>query len=317
MKVTVAAVLEPKSADRKRLSEGLKKAGLSVSAAQDVASLRKEQLVVLGPGLPQAARAAKEIRKALPQALLLAAQRTLTKAPHADGVLPLPVSPRDLKVRLPELAALKAGSGKGVKKGPPARRPGEGILDPLTSFYTFAHFKEVVFVEVKRARRYTFPLSIALIAFDRLAVPVKDELRAQLMGGLALAIRRSLRDTDYPVQYGSDRVLLLMPHTDLQGAMVVSRRICERVARASLTHGDQVLRPTISVGVASTPPPGGDFSFADMARQAQLSLEEALGQGGNRVEFWDSAAQPDVEGDEIAAVDPAAESGPPSETGGS
>ena len=37
------------------------------------------------------------------------------------------------------------------------------------------------------------------------------------MGGLALAIRRSLRDTDYPVQHSADRVLLLMPHTDLAG----------------------------------------------------------------------------------------------------
>jgi len=286
MKVNLAAVLEPKAVERKRLADALKKAGLKVSAAEDVEGLGKEQLVVLGPGLKQASRVARRIREALPQAILLAGQRRVSRAPHADGVLPLPVSPVDLKVRLPELLALK-----GAGRTEPRPRPGEGITDPLTGFYTFAHFKEVLFVEVKRARRYGFPLSIALASFDALSVPMKDDLKAQLFGGLALAVRRSLRDTDLPVQYGPERVLLLMPHTDLQGALVVSRRICERVARASLTHGDAVLRPTVSVGVSATPSQRGEFSFADLSRQAQLSLESAVAQGGNRVEFWDAAAQ--------------------------
>src|SRR4051794_29338242 len=154
MKVNLAAVLEPKSADRKRLVEGLKKAGLKLSPAQDVASLRKEQLVVLGPGLPQAARVARQIREVRPEVLILAAQRRVTKAAYADGVLPLPISPMDLKVRLPELQARR-----GASRPEPRSRPGEGILDPLSGFYTFAHFKEVVFVEVKRARRYGLPLS--------------------------------------------------------------------------------------------------------------------------------------------------------------
>jgi diguanylate cyclase (GGDEF)-like protein len=306
MKVNLAAVLEPVATERKRLAEGLKRAGLKVSPAQDARALRKEQLVVLGPGLKGAARLAREVRQAHPGVLILAAQKRVTKAAHADGVLPLPLSPLDLKVRLPELAALRARAPRVT----PAPRPGEGILDPLTGFYTFAHFKEVVFVEVKRARRYGFPLSIALISFDPGTVPAKgDGLRPQLFGGLALAIRRSLRDTDYPVQYGPDRVLLLMPHTDLQGALVVSRRICERVARASLTHGDTVIRPTISVGVSATPSQGGEVSFADMARQAQLSLDEALGQGGNRVEFWDSAVQA-ADAESAAASAPGGASAP-------
>jgi diguanylate cyclase (GGDEF)-like protein len=304
MKVNLAAVLEPSSAERKRLSEGLKRAGLKVSPAQDAEALRKEQLVVLGPGLKGAAKLARELRQERPHVLILAAQKRVTRAPHADGVLPLPVSPLDLKVRLPELAALR---DRAPRPGP-SPRPGEGILDPLTGFYTFAHFKEVVFVEVKRARRYGFPLSIALISFDPGKVPARgEELRSQLFGGLALAIRRSLRDTDYPVQYGPERVLLLMPHTDLQGALVVSRRICERVARASLTHGDTVIRPTISVGVSATPAHRGEVSFADMARQAQLSLDEALSQGGNRVEFWDSALQ--AADAELAAGSPAPSAG--------
>ena len=46
----------------------------------------------------------------------------------------------------------------------------------------------------------------------------------------------------------------MMPHTDLAGSLIVARRICERVARATLQHDDEVLSPTISVGVAAGEP---------------------------------------------------------------
>jgi diguanylate cyclase (GGDEF)-like protein len=229
---------------------------------------------------------------------VLAAQKKLGAAAFADGLIPLPLSPRDFALRLPELAALKNPREKSPRGGSAAAaigagmqaRPGEGILDPLTGFYTFAHFKEILFIEVKRARRYGIPLGLAVLEFDPLVKSAEPALRAQLAGGLSLAIRRSLRDTDYPVQLSVDRVLLLMPHTDLQGALVVSRRICERVEKASLEHEGKVLRPTLSIGVAAAPIPGQELSFADLVSRAQSALAGAVESGGNRVEFFDSAA---------------------------
>src|SRR5438309_4791329 len=174
MKITHAAVFEPNSAQHKRIALALKKAGLKVTPARESAALSKEQLVVLGPGIKNAAKIAREVRERLGSALLFAGQSKGFRAPFADGVLPLPVSPNDLRVRLSELSEITLV------------QPGEGITDPLTSFYTFTHFKEVLFVEVKRARRYGFPLSIALVGFDALEPAVGGELRSQLMGGLAL-----------------------------------------------------------------------------------------------------------------------------------
>lgn len=297
MKLPLAAVIEPKAPQRKALIQGLKKAGLKISDAEDAYTLGgKEGLVVFGPSVKDGKKAAKTARRLSPNAVLLAAQSKAASNTFADGVLPLPLSAKDLLARLPELTELKTLKAKkaAAKREPaasrvPASRPGEGILDPLTQFYTFAHFKEVLFIEVKRARRYGFPLSIALLAFDPLSVEITPQLRSQLMAGLALAIRRSLRDTDYPVQYSADRVMLLMPHTDLPGALVVSRRIVERVAKASLTVGKQIVTPTISIGVAATPT-GKEIGFGELARQANESLNTALGSGGNRAEFYDTAA---------------------------
>lgn len=291
MKLTAAAVIEPKAPQRKAIVDGLKRAGLKVAALEDPGSLKKEQLLVLGPSVKDGAKLARAAKKANAELLVLGATAKPNKLSWADALLPLPLSPRDLMVRLPELAelvSLRKKKKASVVRAPPPPRPGEGILDPLTQFYTFAHFKEVLFIEVKRARRYGFPLSIALVGFDPLNVKMTPELSSQLQAGLALAIRRSLRDTDYPVQYSGDRVMLLMPHTDLPGAMVVSRRIVERVGRATLSYGKQLLNPTISAGVSSTPV-GKEVSFGELARQANESLNTALAAGGNRVEFYDSA----------------------------
>lgn len=304
MKVSLAAVLEPRAAERRKLVTGLRKAGLRVSDALVREDLGREGLVVLGPSVPRAAALAKAIRAAHPGALLVAAQRRGFKAAWADGVLPLPLSPNDLRLRVPEWARLR-----GLAKPAPSERGThlvEGMLDPLTGFYTFTHFKEIVFVEVKRARRYGFPVAIALIALDPLPVAVEGPLQAQLMGGIALAIRRSLRDIDYPVQYGANRVLLLMPHTDLPGALIVSRRICERVARASLNHGDQVLRPTLSAGVSAATAKEGELSFAELATRAQTALETAVSAGGNQVQFGGALDVPSAPapGEASGAVDP-------------
>lgn len=281
MKFTRAAVFEPSATRGKRIAQGLTKAGLRVRLVQRPEELEGEQLVVLGPTLKGAPGVARAVRNQLQGVLLLAAQEKGFRASFADAVLPLPVSPNDLKVRLIEHAARRRAQQVQL-------RAGEGIVDPLTGFYTFAHFKEVVFVEVKRARRYGFPLSIALVSVDPLGQPLSGELGARMMGGVALAIRRCLRDTDYPVQYGAEKILLLMPHTDLAGATVVSGRIVERVARATLTHGEEVLRPTISAGVASGIS-GREYSFADLVRGAQEALSAAWANGGNRVEFFDAA----------------------------
>lgn len=297
MKLKHAAVLEPNQARWKALAASLKKAGLSVSAAREVEALEKEQLVVLGASAKSPSRLARVVREKVPDALVLAAQSKGFKATFADAVLPIPVSVNDLKVRLLEWSSRDASSG-----ATPTPRPGEGILDPTTNFYTFSHFKEVLFVEVKRARRYGFPLALALLAFD----PVKakrGDLQSQLMGGLALAIRRSLRDTDYPVQYSADRVLLLMPHTDLAGSLIVARRICERVARASLQANEEIIHPTISVGVAAGEP-GREYGFSDLVRQAHDGLTQAMARGGNRVEFYDASSDPTLEAPVPPAIPP-------------
>ena len=76
--------------------------------------------MVLGAQTGSLSKLARAVRKQLPHALVFAAQKKGFKASYADAVLPLPVSPNDLKVRLAELNAKKQAP-------PPTQRPGDGI----------------------------------------------------------------------------------------------------------------------------------------------------------------------------------------------
>lgn len=289
MATTRAAILEPRAADRRRIQDGLVRAGLEVTDAEAPEALAREALVVLGPSITRVGPLLKAVRAKLPKAIVLAGRRTLQKVSGVDGVLPLPVSPLDLAVRLPELQRLRRRE-RPVEEAPKAAAiPEPSTQDPHTHFSTYDHFKDVLLVEIKRARRYGFPVSMALLGFDDATLSASQNLRAPLYGGLALSIRRSLRDTDFPVQYGPDRVLLVMPHTDAAGALVVSRRICERVGRASLLHDGAQVHPTISVGIAAVEPGQAERTLGDVIRQATIGFEAAQAWGGNRVELGEAA----------------------------
>jgi diguanylate cyclase (GGDEF)-like protein len=292
----LVAVIEPQPAARRALVAAVQGAGFKVSDAQGLEALTAESVVLFGPGVSPASRGP---RKAAGTRLLLRACDEGGRPGFADAVVPLPISRKDLALRLPELVELHALRAAQVR---PAQ-PGTGIVDPLTHFYTYAHFREVLHVEAHRARRYGFPLSVVLLAFDPLKEAGAAGLQGPLYAGMALAIRRSLRDTDFPVRYSRSRVLLLMPHTDLAGGSVVARRIVERVARASLKVGEQELHPTLSAGVSATVP-GQELTFEELLRRAEGALQEAQAGGGNACEFYSPAGGrkpaelpvPDVDG---------------------
>ena len=292
MKNTVVAIIEPQAPVRRALVTAVQGAGFKVSDAEGLDALGSEPVVLFGPGVPAAARGPRKLREENPERLLLRASEDPARRGFADAVVPLPLSRKDLAVRLPEL--LELHRLRRVQLPGPQARPGSGIVDPLTQFYTYAHFREVLHVEARRARRYGFPLSVALLAFDALEGVDMDALAGPLYAGMALAIRRSLRDTDFPIRYSRARVLLLMPHTDLPGGAVVARRIVERVARASLQVGDQVLKPTVSAGVSATVP-AQELGFEELLRRAESALQDALSGGGNAAEFYSPASERVVE----------------------
>jgi diguanylate cyclase (GGDEF)-like protein len=149
---------------------------------------------------------------------------------------------------------------------------GTSQLDTRNRFYQFEFFKKVIAIEIKRARRYRYPLSLLLVGLDGGAVRGGSNGASR---GLADAVRQSIRDIDIPVTFSTDSLLVVMPHTDKKGAVIVGERIRSQV-RGRAAHA------TASVAIVST---DGlpRYTFAALLQAAAKGLQSAHRAGGDRV----------------------------------
>jgi PleD family two-component response regulator len=159
-----------------------------------------------------------------------------------------------------------------------------GQADTATGFRHFDFFKQVLVMELKRAKRYGYSLAASVVAFDPWpGEPPPPSAVRRLRSQVATAITASIRDIDMPVDLASDRVLVFLPYTDLPGAEQVGRRIAQAVRE----HGEvaelgATYRVTVSIGIAAQRQ-GQPVSFARLMRDASTALRAAMLKGGGRV----------------------------------
>ncbi|MDY0001091.1 MAG: diguanylate cyclase [Polyangia bacterium] len=181
---------------------------------------------------------------------------------------------RDLQLRLLSL---------GEERDTLARQLGGSLAeqDSRDRFYQFEFFKKIAGIELKRSKRYSFPLSLMLVSYDSAEAISGSAYSRELFSALARIIREGVRDIDIPISFSEETILVLMPHTDLLGARVVADRIRERAAMLPDTYG-VVQETTVSIGLVcteSTP----RLEFGALVQQVTRALREAKRRGGDTV----------------------------------
>ncbi len=145
----------------------------------------------------------------------------------------------------------------------------------------YGFLKRLLLVEVKRSRRYRYPIALALVAVDRwqqASASLDQRARAALRADLLGVLSRAVRDIDLALPYSPERFLVFMPHTGAEGGLRVSARLASRV------HDHRGAVPvTVSVGVAAYEGEG-TVSFSTLTRAAADALARAQAAGGNRAE---------------------------------
>jgi len=102
------------------------------------------------------------------------------------------------------------------------------VTDPLTGLYNRRLFAESFEKELNRARRYTHPLSLVILDLhrfkevnDKHGHPRGDEV----LRVAAATLKKALRTSDSAFRIGGDEFALLLPQTDSQQALALSRRV--------------------------------------------------------------------------------------------
>jgi diguanylate cyclase (GGDEF)-like protein len=140
-------------------------------------------------------------------------------------------------------------------------------------------FKTLLPLEIRRARRHGYPISICVVQLDPL--PQAQPITPALVSACEPVIRSAVRDVDLAVRYGDTRFLVFLPHTDGRGAEAVGRRIVNGVRNCRFRTGGVTLMVTASVGIAALRP-GKSPSFARLVRDAHAAVKAAQLKGGDR-----------------------------------
>ena len=158
-------------------------------------------------------------------------------------------------------------------------------IDGLTSIYNRRFGMDRLKEDFARAVRDESSVTLAMVDIDHFK-QVNDTY-GHLVGDKAIImvssiIKGSLRDGDIVVRYGGEEFLIILHGADSDDAVNVCERIRHKVKDSIVKEGDQQIKLTVSIGIASYPehPASKEVELIDMADQA---LYHAKNTGRDRV----------------------------------
>jgi diguanylate cyclase (GGDEF)-like protein len=156
--------------------------------------------------------------------------------------------------------------------------------DSLTGLYSRDFFTAEMEQEIQRAARTG--RAFALLMFDLDGLKAANDRFGHASGDALLravadTLSGDIRVTDVAARWGGDEFALLLPETDLNGAMLVADKVRIDIGRLALPHDGLVVRTSASIGLVTYPDDGR--SSTELMRRADLAMYEAKRRGRDQV----------------------------------
>ena len=160
--------------------------------------------------------------------------------------------------------------------------------DELTGIYNRRSADEHLLREWDRAKRNNTTLSVLMVDVDNFKH--YNDHYGHVSGDNCLQrVARSMRDNlhrpvDYLCRFGGEEFIIILPDTEIQGAIQVAENICKAIEDLKIPHEKSSFNyVTISIGVAATIPKITN-GYEKLVSCADNALYKAKEQGRNRVE---------------------------------
>ena len=146
--------------------------------------------------------------------------------------------------------------------------------DSLTGLYNRRYIVNELENQSKIARRNERIFSLIIIDIDNFKHI--NDIFGHLAGDdylkkMAFVLNRSLREQDICGRIGGEEFLIILPETDLEGALNLANRIREQIEKTELIHQGRVVKTTVSAGISQFGLHASKsrelFNMADMALQ--------------------------------------------------
>ena len=152
------------------------------------------------------------------------------------------------------------------------------IRDSLTGLYNRHHIFEILNEEIVHSHRYGQTLSLMMMDLDNFKM-INDQYGHQIgdsvLRQVALILLNIIRESDRLGRYGGDEFLFILPHTDLDSADLVAKRIVRAIEAGTFSNN---IKMKISVGVTSY----NGQSLEEFIKRADELMYHAKRNGGNQ-----------------------------------
>ncbi len=160
--------------------------------------------------------------------------------------------------------------------------------DELTGLWNRRYFLERGVVEVGLIGRTGLPLSLLFIDLDYFKLV--NDTYGHMVGDdvlrcVANVLRNSVRSTDLVARLGGEEFCVLLPNTHLDAAILLAEKLRAYFDAHACSVGDEQIRCTISVGVA-TYTWDNNGSFEDLLAKADQACYQAKDNGRNCVAYF-------------------------------
>jgi diguanylate cyclase (GGDEF)-like protein len=159
--------------------------------------------------------------------------------------------------------------------------------DSLTGLANRRLFERALDIEFGRGARQSSPLSLIMLDID--FFKRYNDTYGHVAGDHCLAeVARALkscchRKADLAVRYGGEEFAVLLPDTDIHGALAIAEQIRRSVIDKNITHsGSPTGYLTVSLGCYSFVPATGHDSIEAFIQRADAALYRAKHSGRNR-----------------------------------
>jgi diguanylate cyclase (GGDEF)-like protein len=159
------------------------------------------------------------------------------------------------------------------------------ITDGLTRIYNHRYFQMRLSNELKRAQRYSLPLSLLMLDIDHFKA-INDRYGHaagdMILAEVARLVVQALRETDIVARYGGEELSVILTQTSLLDAERTAERLRRTIAEHAFSTPDGVpLAVSVSVGVAAFPDHAAERD--SLLRKADTALYSAKQAGRNAV----------------------------------
>jgi len=157
------------------------------------------------------------------------------------------------------------------------------IVDGLTQIHNKRYLFEALERELIRARRHSRALSLVMFDIDffkRINDQCGHLAGDYVLRELAEVVQDRIRRDEVFARYGGEEFAIMMPETELQGAVTLAETLREKVAEHRFSFQGEHISVTVSMGCAAIE---GEDNATQLIARADEKLYDAKRSGRNRV----------------------------------